>query len=240
MSELITLTPAEQFLADQNITMTLKEVADKYGKSHDDLKSALNLAISKLPERSISYVQIIPVQVEAINDKDAKEIINTLILDIRTMLWLMTKFDHEIRDRIVNFAFEKLRKEEDLAIIEARKPKRYKDGSASIRRCLLDAYSDDEELPKEDDVWNALISRGIIETKAKVSIVRRLTPEFEDIVGTSKKHGMPAFYEPSFIREIVEEWEESGKPKKSEYERLQEEFEEISKYYSEKLAEAQS
>jgi hypothetical protein len=45
-------------------------------------------------------------------------------------------------------------------------------------------------------------------------------------------------YYPKTMRTVWEEFEQAGKPIKSEYERLKEEFKQVSEYYAEKIAEA--
>ena len=159
-------------------------------------------------------------------------------MDFKTTVWFIAKFDENIRLDIVNYAFENIQiaKEQEIAIVrkEAKKPKKYKDGTAGLRRCLLDEYEDDEELPSENEAWSALIWKGAIKTKAKVTIIRRFIPSFEGIIGSSKKYGMPTF-KPNMIRQIITEWREAGEPKQDEYERLAKEFSDISKDYRAKL-----
>lgn len=236
MNELITLNPTEQFLANTNMTMTLKDVADRYDKRHSDLKSTFNLAVSKLSDENIGYVQVVPKKVEVKTGKGKVEVINTFTLDLRTMLWLMTKFDENMRMNVINFAFEKLQQEKTLAVVEAKKPKLYSDGKASVRRCSIEAWTEEEEAPTEHDIWNALVWKGFVVTKAKATTIRTINPELEGHIGQTK--GVLPTFDPLTVRKVVSEWNDAGSPVKSEYERLVEEFEQISKYYKEKIEQA--
>jgi hypothetical protein len=238
MNELIKLNPTEQFLANQNISMTLKDIADRYGKRHNDLKATFNLAISKLSEENIGYVQVVPKKISIETGKGKIEEINTFSLDLRTMLWLMTKFDENMRMNVINYAFEKLEKDKDLAVIEAKKPKIYSDGRMSVRRCIYEAWDDnDVNVPNESDIWNSLIWKGFAVTKAKVTTTRVIPESIEGFIGSMKNRGF-ATYTPKVIRQVWSEFEDAKKPTVSEYERLKEEFSQISKYYEEKLLEA--
>jgi hypothetical protein len=237
MNELIELNPTEQFLANQNITMTLKEIADKYGKRHNDLKATFNLAVSKLSEENISYVQVVPVKVIVEKNNGAKETINSFTLDLRTMLWLMTKFDENMRMNVINFAFEKLEREKTLAIIEAKKPIMLANGMCSVRRGLSEAWCEEEEAPTESDIWNSLVWKGFCRTEAKVTVVRTIPESLNGHIGQMKAKGDVKYY-PKTMRTVWEEFEQAGKPIKSEYERLKEEFKQVSEYYAEKIAEA--
>lgn len=168
MNELITLNPTEQFLANQNITMTLKDIADKYGKRHNDLKATFNLAVSKLTEENIGYVEVVPVKLKIITANNKQETVNTFELDLRTMLWLMTKFDENMRMNVINFAFEKLKKDKELAIVEAKKLNMNTKGECSVRRAISEIWTNDDTVaPTESDIWDSLVWRGFVETKAK-------------------------------------------------------------------------
>jgi hypothetical protein len=232
---LIELSPTEQFLADQGITMTLKDIADKYGKRHSDLKATFNLAISKLSEENIGYVTVVPKKIQRETGKGKIETINTFTLDLRTMLWLMTKFDENMRMNVINFAFEKLEKEKKEAVKESRKPIMYDDGHATVRRCIMESFQN-EDAPKESDIWTALVWKGFVRTEAKVTVKRVIPDELDGFVG-KMKWNTPSFL-PETIEKVYKEWVENKKPIKSEYERLVDEFEQISRYYKEKIEEA--
>jgi hypothetical protein len=238
MSELITLNPTEQFLQNSGMTMTLKDIADKYGKRHNDLMDTFKLAVSKLTDENISYVAVVPVNLEITKGNGAKEIISSFELDLRTTLWLMTKFDENLRMNVINFAFEKLEESKRLAVKQAKLPKVYKDGNMSVRGCITSAWDDEEEAPMERDVWNAMVWKGFVITKAKATIQRKIPENLDGFIGSTKGDRGFATFKPHIVREVWEEFEKAGKPIKSEYERLKEEFAEISKYYEEKIAEA--
>ena len=97
MDELMKLTPAEQFLANTNMTITLKEIADRYNKRHRNLKSTFNLALSKLSEENYASIRVAPITIPVKSGTGKVGKLDSFILDIKTMLWLMTKFDENMR-----------------------------------------------------------------------------------------------------------------------------------------------
>lgn len=215
MNELIRLTPTEQFLANTDMTITLKEIADKYNKRHNDLKSVFNLAVSKLSEENLGYVSVVPKKIEIKTGKGRVETINTFALDIRTMLWLITKFDHNLRFHVVNYAFEKLEKEKLIALKEAKKPIVYPDGNTSVGRCISEAWEDhDEDIQTHIPLKLVSFCQKNIETE--------LHNRFKD----KKINGEYFRLSDDDISELVEE-----------FDRLVEEFELVAKYYRKKLNE---
>jgi hypothetical protein len=246
MNELIKLSPTEQFLANQNITMTLHELSSgvitvnvpkkKSGELIDNknLVQKFNSMVSELDEDRFNELNFQPVKYV---DKKG-ETRPTISMDLKTFTWFTTSYDHNLRMDVVNFAFEKLEKEKDLAVIEAKKPKIYPDGRMSVRRCISEAWDDTEiGVPNENDIWNSLIWKGFATTKAKVTTTRVIPEEMEGFIGAMKNRGF-ATYTPSVIKKVWREFEEAIQPVVSEYDRLKEEFSQISKYYEKKLLEA--
>ena len=175
-------------------------------------------------------------QTSYVDDSNRKQ--RTFNLDLKTMLWFMTKFDHALRLDVINFAFEKLEKEKTLAVIEAKKPKIYSDGRMSVRRCLSEAWSDEEDAPQEKELWEALIWKGFAESVAKVTTTKKIPNGLDGYIGSTKgEHRGFATYNPDVVKEAWDEFVESGKPVKSERDKLIEEFAQVSKYYEDKLKE---
>jgi hypothetical protein len=233
MNELITLNPTEQFLANQNITMTLKDVADKYNVEHKNATRDFKKMVTSLSDDELDTLNF--ELTSYIDNSNRKQ--STFTLDLKTMLWFMTKFDHSLRLQVINFAFEKLEKEKTLAIIEAKKPIMLANGMCSVRRGLSEAWCEEEEAPTESDIWNSLVWKGFCRTEAKVTVVRTIPESLNGHIGQMKAKGDVKYY-PKTMRTVWEEFEQAGKPIKSEYERLKEEFKQVSEYYAEKIAEA--
>jgi hypothetical protein len=234
MSELITLNPTEQFLQNTNTRVTLKEVADTYNKENFNLVNDFNKMVSTLSEESFNGLNF-----QGVNYTDKKgEVRKTIEMDMKTLVWFISKFDHEKRYQIVNFAFEKLEESKRLAIIEAKKPNMLPNGMCSVRRAISEVWDDDTvKAPTESDIWDSLVWKGFARTEAKVTVARTIPKELNGHVGVMKAKGDVKYY-PETVEKVWSEFCEAGKPVKSEYERLKEEFAEISKYYEAKLAEA--
>lgn len=231
MNELIKLSPTEQFLANTNMSITLKEIADKYNIVHKNSLRDFKKMVLSLKDDEIDRLKFEPISFKDQYNRDQ----TTLKLDLKTMLWFMSKFDHSLRLQFIDYAFEKLEKEKALAVNEAKKPRIYYDGNMSVRRCISEAWEDDDEkVPNESDVWDALIWKGFAKTKAKVTTTKVVPSGLEGHVGAMKNRGF-ATYKPNTIKSVWLEFEKAGKPVKSERERLVEEFEEISKYYKDKI-----
>jgi hypothetical protein len=123
------------------------------------------------------------------------------------------------------------------AVKKARAPKIYPDGKTSVRGCIHTAWDDEEEAPTEVEIWESLIHFNYAYTTAKVTVQRKVPEEAEGVTGVSKGDRNLPTYEPAFVRKVWEKYEALGKPKTSEYERLYEEFQEVSKYYQDRLDE---
>lgn len=233
MKELIKLNPTEQFLANTNLTMTLKDVADKYGKRHDNLTRDFKRMVAELSDENLDALNF---EVTSYIDKSNKSQ-TTIQLGLKTLVWFIAKFDHNLRLKVVEFAFEKLEEEKRKAIKEAKKPIMLPNGMCSVRRGLSEAWSDSEEAPNESEMWEALVWKGFCRTEAKVTVVRTIPEHLQGHIGHTKGKGDVKYY-PSTLRAVWEEYEANGKPTVSEYDRLMEEFEQVSKYYTKKLEEA--
>jgi len=242
MNELITLNPTEQFLANTNMTMTLKDVADNYltknktKLQHSKIVKSFEIQVSELSADRFDTMDFWVSMVDVQTGKGKIEKLKTYGMNLKTMVWFIAKFDADLRADIINFAFEKLQQEKTLAVLEAKKPKLYSDGKASVRRCSIEAWTEDEEAPTEHDIWNALVWKGFVVTKAKATTIRTINPDLEGHIGNTK--GVLPTFNPLTVRKVVSEWIESGSPVKSEYERLVEEFNQISEYYKEKIEQA--
>jgi len=238
MTELIKLNPAEQFLANSNLRINLKEVADKYGKEHGRLVKSFELEISKLNDENYKTFNFAVASVSTANKSNSSkarvQVLKTYEMDIKTLVWFIAKFDANLRANIINYAFEKLEKDKQEAVIEAKKPKIYKDGTMSVRRCLMESF-DDEDRPKESDIWDALVWKGFIITKAKATIERNIPDELEGFIGDSSGTRKIPTFAPEVIKKVWKEYSNAGKPVKSEYDRLVDEFAQISEYYNMRL-----
>jgi len=240
MNELIKLTPTEQFLQNTNMTITLKEIADKYGKENSKLVKSFEQQIGNLTDDRFESFDFWVDTVATQTGTGRIQNLKTYSMNVKTMVWFVAKFDANLRADVINYAFEKLEKEKSLAVKEAKKPIVYHDGRTSVRRCISEAWEDsDEQVPNESDIWDALIWKGFAMTKAKVTTTKIVPSNLEGHIGAMKNRGF-ATYHPDLVRQVWEEFELAGKPVKSETERLTEEFEKISKYYEEKLREAKS
>ena len=234
MKELIALNPTEQFLQNSNITMTLKDVSDKYKKRHSHLTRDLKKMIAELSDEELASTNF--GQCFYYDDNNVKRM--TFELDLKTLVWFIAKFDHSLRLQVINFAFEKLEESKKLAVKEAKKLNMNSKGQCSVRRAISEIWTDDEvKAPTETDIWNSLVWKGFVETKAKVTVARTIPEGLNGHVGTMKARGDVKFL-PETIEKVWEEFIDAGKPVKSEYERLQEEFKHVSEYYEIKIAEA--
>ena len=236
MKDLIELTPTESFLQNAGFTMTLKDVANQYGKENYNLVRDFNSMISTLDEDSLSHLKFEGAKYK---DKQNKER-PTLVLDFKTLIWFIAKFDHKLRLDIINYAFAQLEETNKQAIEQAvknaKKPKVYKNGYMSVRGCIGEAFDDIEEDILETDVWNALVWNGLARTRAKITIRREIPENLDGIVGKMNLN-IPT-YRPDIVRETYNKWLEAGSPTKTEYERLTEEFKQIADYYEAKIEEA--
>jgi phage regulator Rha-like protein len=93
MNELITLNPTEQFLANQNITMTLKDVADKYNVEHKNATRDFKKMVTSLSDDELDTLNF--ELTSYIDNSNRKQ--STFTLDLKTMLWFMTKFTVHIQ-----------------------------------------------------------------------------------------------------------------------------------------------
>jgi len=179
--ELIKLNQTEQFLANQNVTMTLKEIADRYGKENYNLVRDFNKMISTLDEDRLAALNF---QGSSYIGKDNTRR-PTIVLDLKTLVWFVSKFDHKIRLDIVNYVFGKLEKEKEEEIKKikamAEKYRIYDDGSTSING-LIQHYGFEEDY---DTIKNALIWKGVIDVVPKITIKTSYNDTFSNIVWTS-------------------------------------------------------
>jgi len=234
MNELIVLNPTEQFLQDSNIMMTLKDVADYVRKEHKNVTRDFKKMIAELSDDEVGQLKF-----ELSEYRDASGKLNpTFNMDLKTMLLVMTKYDHSLRLQVINLAFERLEESKKLAVTEAKKLNMNTKGECSVRRAISEIWTDDNvKAPSETDIWNSLVWRKFVVTTAKVTVARTIPIELNGYVGTMKARGDVKFL-PETVETVWNEFVEAGRPVKSEYERLKEEFAEISKYYETKLAEA--
>jgi len=73
--------------------------------------------------------------------------------------------EEEIRE-VLEYLEEK--KQEMLnAVKEAKLPRFYPDGNTSVRRGLLEAWSEEEETPEGSAMWNGLVYYGYAKSVAK-------------------------------------------------------------------------
>jgi len=225
MNDLIKLSSQEQFLQDSGFSMTLKEVADgsiinapktKAGDliSNKELVKKFNKMIAELDEDRLGAVNFYPAKY---TDSQGK-LRPTVSTDLLTMTWFIASYDHKLRLDIVNYAFDKLQKDNkkklEEAVIEAKKPAMLSNGMCSVRRCIIEAWRDEEEAPNESDCWSALIWKQFAKTHAKATIVRVIPEELNGHVGIMKQAGNVK-YLPTTIRAVWEEYVEAGKPVKS-------------------------
>ncbi len=236
VKELIELNATEKFLAKQGVTITLKEVADEYNKKNSNLMRDFKKMIASLNDDELAALRF---EGSSYIGEDST-VRPTFNLDLKTMLWFMTKFDHSLRLKVINYAFNKLEEEKQEAVKQAKLPKIYKDGNMSVRGCIATAWDDSEDAPMEKDIWNALVWKGFVVTRAKATIQRKIPDNLDGFIGSTKGDRGFATFKPHIVREVWEEFEKANKPVKSEYERLHDEFTQISEYYNKKLEEAKN
>lgn len=192
--------------------------------------------VAELSEKNFNQLRFEPVKY--IDKKNEER--PTVMVDFKTLVWFVTKFDHNLRLKVINEAFAKLEQQKEQekleAVKQAKLPKVYDNGYTSVRGAISSHFEDIKDDVNESDVWDALVSQEVVVTRAKVTIKRELSESFDGLAGTAK-HNM-AVFDPQLVRNCYEKWIEAGKPIKSEYERLIEEFEQISEYYKEKIEEA--
>ena len=243
MNELIELNETEQFLQDSGVRVTLKQVADKYGKEHFNLMNDFKRMITSLTDLELATLNF--------QDRKFKTVEGNLYftfeLDLKSLVWFVTKFDHSKRLQVVNFAFEKLKEEKDALILEnvkevekitlaSKKPIVFSDGRMSVRGCHQENWKDAEQdgIPNEADIWRSLVWKSLIVTHAKATISRTIPADMEGFIGVSNKRSTPTFL-PQDIKRVWEQYVEAGKPVESESVRLMEEFEAISLEYKERI-----
>ncbi len=104
--DLIELTTVEQSLQDSGVSMTLKDIADKYGKRHADL----NRSFSKMVDKVGADVALCNYSYREFTTSEGNSY-KTVEMDLKTLVWFIAKFDDKLRLQVINYAFEKL--EED-------------------------------------------------------------------------------------------------------------------------------
>jgi len=232
--KLIKLTSTEKFLQDSGLKLTLKEVANKYDIRHDNAMRDFKKMVATLSDDELNLLHF-----EIVKYTDKKgELRPTIEMDFRTTIFFVTKFDHNKRLNVINYAMSKVsedtEKETQKLLKEANLPIMHPDGKCSVRRGILKAWSEEEDSPSETEVWDSLIEIGYAKSKAKVTISRVIPESQEGIIGVSKKRGLPT-YEPKLIKGVWDKYVEKGKPQVSEYDRLIQEFKDVSDIYREKI-----
>jgi len=118
MNGLINLTSKEAMLS--GVKFSLKELCDVYGKEHNKVLSRdIPRELSKLPiNRQDFYAR----QMDDLKFtlKNGQEY-NTKEISLQFAVWLFTKYDANMRDQIVDYAFSKMEQEFNSCIIEQDK-----------------------------------------------------------------------------------------------------------------------
>ena len=215
MNELITLTEHEQYLQNADFTMTLKDVADKYGKENYNLVNDFNKMTSSLTEKSFNALTF-----QGVNYTDKKgELRRTISMDFLTFVWFIAKFDHEIRLQIVSFAFSKYQKEQEQKLIEVKKMANmvriHEDGTTSITG-LRQHYGFPESY---ETIKDALTWKGVMDVDIKITTRPTMNSDYQGIVykpktfvkdNTAKTTDYGYMNEPT--RVIVDQYLSAGSP----------------------------
>ena len=115
------LTQQELAIQEAGAIFTLKEVADKYKKEHRNLKRDFKEMVSTLNEKEVSLLKFEQSKFIAKTGRNTIKEIDTYKLDFKTLIWFIAKFDHSLRLKIVNYAFDKLQQDYIKAIEEKTK-----------------------------------------------------------------------------------------------------------------------
>ena len=104
---LVELTKTEEAIAD--VRVTLYEISKKFNVRHYDLKRDFNKIVKSLKDDELlTTINFVAKDITIITGKGKKEEIETYDMNLKTMIWFVSKFNHELRLRIVNYAFDKL------------------------------------------------------------------------------------------------------------------------------------
>jgi hypothetical protein len=105
-TDVITLTSEEELVG--NVSITLKEIADRFGKLNKNLVRDLEAMLKDLSVTQSNQLKFEPVEYA---DKKG-EIRKTYSTNLRGMVWFISKFKHALRADVVNYAFNKLEQEQ--------------------------------------------------------------------------------------------------------------------------------
>jgi len=216
---LITLTESEQYLQDANFKMTLKDVADKYGKKHSNLIRDFYIDISQLDDDELLALHFEQSIFEAKSGKGKIDKYKTLSLDFKTLIWFIARFDSKLRLQIINFAFEKYQEEQNNKLLEiksmAEKVRLHEDGTTSITG-LIQHYGFEEDY---QTIKDALTWKGVMDIELKITTRPKMNDNYNGIVFLHKKYqkdntktttDVSYFKEP--VKTIVEQYKKAGMP----------------------------
>ena len=161
------LTQQETTIAElaKDISFTLKEVADKYGKRHDHLMRDFKVMVSTLNEKEVSLPKFGESKFIAKTGNNTDKEFTTISMDFKTLIWFIAKFDHALRLQIVNYAFDKL--QEDYNKELEVKSKELQETSRKLSKLQASKYND------YDDGWSSM-SRIVTEGKVNLSVSETL------------------------------------------------------------------
>ena len=114
---LLELTNKEKELQGLGVKVTLKEIADKYGKNHNHLKRDFNLMVSRLSEEEKDLTKF--GQISYLDSYNREQ--ETIEMDFVTTIWFIAKFDESLRLKIVLYAVNKFKEEKNLELEHTHK-----------------------------------------------------------------------------------------------------------------------
>jgi hypothetical protein len=109
---LLELTNKEKELQGLGVKVTLKEIADKYGKNHNHLKRDFNLMVSRLSEEELTVTNFGHREFKTTKGNTYE----TIEMDFVTTIWFIAKFDESLRLKIVLYAVNKFKEEKNLEL----------------------------------------------------------------------------------------------------------------------------
>jgi hypothetical protein len=173
MTDLIKLTGQE--IAVAHIELTLYDIAKKFNLDHSKLAKQLLSDIKKLTPDRADALHIV--------ERDFKtsrgNIYKTYVLDVKTAVWFISRFEPNLRKDIVDFAFKQLEKDyykaqKKIQRLEADKFIEYDDGYHSMSRIVKKNFPD----LTVTEVYNMLEDLGYIRTEV-IKTTKRIPIELK-------------------------------------------------------------
>jgi hypothetical protein len=210
MFNLIELTQTE--VALQDMSFTLKEIAEKFGIRHDNAMRDFRKDFDKL---STNHREVLTPQIEELKfSLKNNQSYATLKISLPLMLWFSAKYSPELRMNIVNYALTKLDDErKELVLTIQKNEEETKKLQKKIHQISVNKFNKHQDFNTASrlvhelnlnmtasDLLDELTERGVIETTTVTRQVRK--PLDDDLTMTGPKGEL--LISQKFVKKILE------------------------------------